>query len=273
MIFELSKDEFHKCKSIINENGSVEVKAVVSGVNPGRIFVDHPNFPSTGLIWLGNNDGFYFIGDENNDAFNHELNSYIDSVIIKEAKKVELAWFEGIGNHPQWNKTIERIFKHRKLGSWNQRVYTINIEDFREKIDPEIEKEYTVFMINKSLFENDSIKNNDYLYSKILETWPSLDAFFSKGVGMCIIHQQEIVSVCISSFVFENIHCIDIETINNHQGKKLAQKVAYRYVKECFERGIIPYWDVMETNKPSITVAEHIGFTKDFQYVGYEFTL
>ncbi|MBM7583982.1 hypothetical protein JOC86_000519 [Bacillus pakistanensis] len=41
--------------------------AVVEGINPRRIFVDDHVSPSSGLIWLGNNDGFIFIGNENND--------------------------------------------------------------------------------------------------------------------------------------------------------------------------------------------------------------
>ena len=74
-----------------------------------------------------------------------------------------------------------------------------------------------------------------------------------------------------SGFVFENIHCIDIETIEGHQGRKLAQKIAHSFVKDCLENDIIPYWDCMELNKPS--VAENVGFTNVFNYVGYYFYL
>ena len=70
---------------------------------------------------------------------------------------------------------------------------------------------------------------------------------------------------------FENIHCIDIETIEGHQGRKLAQTVAHSFVKECLENNIIPYWDCMELNKPSVAVVENVGFTNVFNYVGYYF--
>ena len=95
--------------------------------------------------------------------------------------------------------------------------------------------------------------------------------FFNEGIGYCIVYDDLIVSVCFSGFVFENIHCIDIETIEGHQGRKLAQKIAHSFVKDCLENDIIPYWDCMELNKPSVAVVENVGFTNVFNYVGYYF--
>ncbi|MHC2832049.1 GNAT acetyltransferase-like protein [Bacillus sp. F9_6S_D1_P_5] len=117
MISELNKTDFYKCNRLVNEKGQLEVKAVIAGVNPGRIFVDNIYSPHSGLIWLGNNDGFFFIGNAENEKFNNEMNSFIDNIIIPEARKVGLTCFEAIGNHSKWNKTIERIFQHRKLKS------------------------------------------------------------------------------------------------------------------------------------------------------------
>ncbi|AFU13748.1 GNAT family N-acetyltransferase [Bacillus toyonensis] len=273
MISELSKDDFYKCSSLINEQGQVEVKAVIAGMNPGRIFVDNISSPNSGLIWLGNNDGFFFIGSAENEKFNNEINSFIDNVIEPEARKVGLNCFEAIGNHSKWNKTIERIFQHRNLKSWNQRVYTQKKEDYEDHYGPKIEEGYTVLKMSKALYENKGniLKNIEFLQSKILEFWSSPDRFFNEGIGYCIVYDDLIVSVCFSGFVFDNIHCIDIETIEGHQGKKLAQKIAHSFVKDCLENNITPYWDCMELNKPSVAVVENVGFTNVCNYVGYYF--
>lgn len=66
---------------------------------------------------------FFFIGNESNEAFNSELNYFIDTIIIPEARKIELTWFEGIGDHNKWDKTIKRVFENRHLGSWDQSLY------------------------------------------------------------------------------------------------------------------------------------------------------
>lgn len=60
-----------------------------------------------------------------------------------------------------------------------------------------------------------------------------IGSFFNEGIGYCIVYDDVIVSVCFSGFVFENIHCIDIETIEGYQGRKLAQKIAHSFVKDC----------------------------------------
>ncbi|PDY35867.1 GNAT family N-acetyltransferase [Bacillus wiedmannii] len=273
MISELNKNDFYQCNGLVNEKGQLEVKAVIAGVNPGRIFVDNIYSPNSGLIWLGNNDGFFFIGSSENEKFNNEISSFIDKVIEPEARKVGLNCFEAIGNHSKWNKTIEKIFQHRKLKSWNQRVYTLKREEYEDHYGPKIEQGYTVLKMSKALYENQggSLKNIEFLQLKILEFWPSLNSFFNKGIGYCIVFDNMIVSVCFSGFVFENIHCIDIETIEGHQGRKLAQRIAHSFVKECLENNIIPYWDCMELNKPSVAVVENVGFTNVFNYVGYYF--
>ena len=273
MISELKKAEFLLCKDLLNEQGQLEAKAVIEGVNPGRVFVDDYKTPTTGLVWLGNNDGFLFIGDERNEKFNAEINHFIDTVITPEARKVDLAWFEGVGNHKKWDKVIEKLFEHRKLGCWNQRVYTLQKDDYKRNYPLPIEHGYSVVKISDTLYSNtdQAMTNIEFLYSKIAEFWSSAEEFFQEGIGYCIVCKNEIVSVCFSGFVVDNVHCIDIETLEEHQGKKLAQRVAAAFVEDCLDNNLVPYWDCMESNKPSVGVAENLGFRNRFNYKGYEF--
>ncbi|KOP78075.1 acetyltransferase [Lysinibacillus sp. FJAT-14745] len=272
MITELQQNEFYRCKELLNKQGQLEVQAVVEGVNPGRIFVDNIDTPRTALIWLGNNDGFLFIGNEDNEQFNNQINGFVDRVIVPEAKKVGLHYFEGIGNHPKWNQTIEKIFKHRELGSWKQRVYKLHKNNYIANNEPDIKEGYTVLKIDNALFNDNTIKNPEYLQSKILSFWSSPECFLNEGIGYCVVYKHHIISLCFSGFVVENVHCIDIETLEAHQGNKLAQKLAHYFVKDCLAQGSTPYWDCMDSNKPSIAVAKNIGFTNVFNYVGYEFS-
>lgn len=276
MITELQSSEFYKCKELLHEQGQLEAKAVVERVNPGRVFVDNVETPASGLIWLGNNDGFFFIGNESNEAFNSELNYFIDTIIIPEARKIELTWFEGIGDHNKWDETIKRVFENRHLGSWDQRVYILQKEDYKgNSFEPVIKASYSVVKISESLFQkrDQSVENIDFLQSRILESWSSINSFLEKGIGYCVIYKSKIVSICFSNFAVDNTHAIAIETLKEHQGKKLAQKAALTYVKECLKNNLIPYWDCMDSNKPSIAVAENLGFRNAFNYTGYEFKM
>ncbi|GIN73106.1 acetyltransferase [Bacillus sp. J14TS2] len=272
MIKELDKTVFGRCKGLLNNKRQIEALAVIEGTNPGRVFVDDLTIPTSGMIWLGNNDGFFLIGNEENREFNNVLNHFIDDVIIPEAKKVGLDCFEGIGIHERWNKTIEHVFKGRKLESWMQKAYTLHANGNLNIREPVIDKRYETVRINQSFFENcSSMKNIEFLNSKILESWSSISDFLNKGIGYCILYDNEIVSVCFSGFVAENIHSIYIETLVAHQGRKLAQKVARLFIQDCLEKNILPYWECMEENKASITIAESIGFKNTYNYKGYAF--
>lgn len=273
MICELKMPEFYKCRDLLYENGQLEAKAVVEGINPGRIFVDDTDSPKSGLIWLGNNDGFIFIGNEKNEGFHSEIAHFIDAVIIPEARKIGLTWFEAIGNHNKWDDTIQKIFENRHLGSWNQRVYTLQQVDYRNDIELKIGEGYNIVKISEILFNNrdHAISNIEFLRSKILECWSTPESFFHNGVGYCVINKDKIVSLCFSGFVVGHVHGIDIETHREHQGKKLAQNIAFSFVEECLAKNLLPYWDCMDSNKPSIAVAEKIGFRNVFNYVGFEF--
>lgn len=275
MIFELDKSEFYKCSCMLNPEGQIEAAAVLSGVNPGRFFVDNAEQPESGFIWLGNNDGFIFIGKESNESFNGELNAFIDHVIAPEATKAGLEWFEAICNHRGWEKTLEALFQHRNAESWRQRVYRYTKKDYVQDGLDELNQECDVMEVSRKLYENDDnfIHNIKFLHSKILSFWASPDHFFEKGIGYCVVHRNQVVSICFSGFVAGNVHCMDVETDEAFQGKKLAQTAGRQFVIACLERNEIPYWDCMESNKASISVAERLGFTRVFSYSGYAFPL
>ncbi|MBP2079417.1 GNAT family N-acetyltransferase [Oceanobacillus polygoni] len=275
MISELNKEEFYKCKYLLSDQGLLEARAVTEGVNPGRVFVDNIETPASALIWLGNNNGFIFIGNEKNERFNKDLNHFIDTIIVPQATKVGLKWFEGIGDHSRWDATIKEVFKKHKLGSWNQRVYMIHKDDYKYHDELRIATGYKLTKVCKGTFENkdNSIKNIEFLRSNILESWSSSETFFRNGIGYCMIYKNEIVSICFSGFAAGKVHAVTIETLEEHRGKKLAQNIAKAFVNDCLTNNMLPYWDCMESNKPSIAVAENIGFRNIFNYAGYEFSL
>lgn len=118
MIHELEKEHFHRCASLVIKDRHIEVQAIVSGVDPGRIYVDDPAAPRSAMIWQGNLDGFSFLGDPTNDAFNQAVPEFVEQAIAPDARRLGLGWFEGYGHHPRWDATIEKMLltKSRQNG-------------------------------------------------------------------------------------------------------------------------------------------------------------
>ncbi|MBU5439156.1 GNAT family N-acetyltransferase [Tissierella sp. MSJ-40] len=274
MICELNKSQFYRCNDIVKQSRNIEGKAIIAGINPGRIFVDDLKTPKTAMIWQGNLDGFIFIGDSRNDSFNKEINNYINKVIKPQAKALGMEWFECISDNPNWYLTFEdEIFSDRKLSSWDQYVYSLTLHDFKSVKKPEIDQQYIVKKISPDILNDKKLQNLGFLESKIKEFWESQNDFFENGFGYCILHNNSIVSICMTGFRYKEIHGIDIETVKLHRGKNLAQYVAYSFVENCFVNGFTPYWDCMEVNYPSNAVAKRLGFKRKFEYKGYEFEL
>ncbi|QHE62519.1 GNAT family N-acetyltransferase [Rossellomorea vietnamensis] len=271
MISELKPSEFYRCKALLVHGGLLESKAAIEGMHSDRIFVDDLLSPTTGFIWLGSNNGFIFIGNEENADFNSQLNHHFNTVIKPDANKMGQTSFEAIGDHQKWNKTIKSVFGENLKG-YNQKVYELQKYHYIQKHEPHFEQGYETVKITKSILENsgsETYRNIEFLQSKLLQFWPSFDRFLLHGVGYMVVYEKEIVSICLSGVVAGNVHGVDIETLPHHQGKKLAQKVTNAFVQDCFENEITPYWDCMDINEPSVSVAEKLGFRNKHNYMWY----
>ncbi|MDX5475040.1 MAG: GNAT family N-acetyltransferase [Bacillaceae bacterium] len=268
MIYELERSDFYRCKGLLSAEVNVEVNAIIEGNNTGRVFVDNPTSPRSGLVLLGNNDGSFLIGDSTTNSFNSELKNF-----ILEDKSLGLEYFEVAGIHPLWNETILTIFNEKAIQKWTQKVYKIVEECYVKADSPKIEENYQTEKLTKDILTSNEITNSKEISATILESWRSIDEFLQLGIGYCVIYNHEIVSICFSNFVTANNQCIHIETNEAHRGKQLAKKLAHLFVHECFKHDLLPYWDCTTTNVASVAVARSVGFVEDFWYDVYGFEL
>ncbi|WP_158736312.1 GNAT family N-acetyltransferase [Alteribacillus sp. YIM 98480] len=272
MICELEPDAFDRCIPLLEPDSHVEAKAVVEGVNSGRIFVNNSLSPEAGMVWLGNNDGFFFIGNEGQADFNNEIVKYVEEVIKPEMVEKELFYFEMMGNHSGWHSTVQKLFIHRSLTSCTQHVFILKPNDYVPK-NTAVRPPYKIKKITKAFYEEErNIINISYLDRKIQESWSSKEDFFKKGLGYCIVCEDEIVGICHTNFAADKRQCIAIEISEAHQNQGLAKTIGHYYVKDCFRQGFLPYWDCMDSNKSSQAVADHLGFTHQFSYPSYAFS-
>ncbi|MCP4709616.1 MAG: GNAT family N-acetyltransferase [Planctomycetes bacterium] len=272
MISELAKNKFRSIDNLLqNENYDVEVKSVIRGNNPGRVFVDDPENPQTAMIWANGIEGFYLIGQEKNPKFNNHLDQYIERVIRPLAIESGLDWFEVSGNNPTWAIEIPKIFQNRQLTKSYQSVYRIkDLNSVPVSINSP-ETGFQVLRLNRVIFDSDKIENIDFLVSKILLFWDSIDNFLDKGFGFYILANNLIVSLCFSAFVADNIQAIDIETQPEYRRKGLGRQVALKYMDYCRRQRLLPHWDCMKENIASALLAESIGFSKYFDYALFYF--
>lgn len=123
-----------------------------------------------------------------------------------------------------------------------------------------------IHKIDADLLESRRLENHSFVEKKILCFWDSLDIFLDQGFGYFVELDNHVVSLCLSAFVADHTHAIDIETLEGYRRKNYGAAVANAFVQECTQSGIHPYWDCTPENTGSIRIAQTIGMSYDFDY-------
>ena len=99
------------------------------------------------------------------------------------------------------------------------------------------------------------------------ENYPCWAAFQAEGSGAVVYHGGEIVAAASSFLNVNNEVELDVSTLEDHRGKKLATACVARMLQDCMKRGIIVHWDAQ--NDVSRHLAEKFGFEAEQEYSVY----
>lgn len=272
MIKEISKSQFERVTPLLNTNQlNIEVKSIIKGTNPGRIFVDSVDQPKSAMIWSDGQKGFYFIGDENNIEFNKSLDDFIDSELKEKCIDLGLKRFEFSGETENWNPIFLEIFKHRELNISKQMIFRIEKKDWKDYLKRENTTDYKLYKIDKSLILNKKYRNTEFLVDEILRWWSSIEDFLEKSHGFCMIDHDTITNYSIGNFYFDKVMTIGIETLKKYRRKGLSQITSEAFIEECFKDNITIQWECMKENHPSYRLAKKMGFNKSSEYTLFSF--
>ncbi|MGD9030781.1 MAG: GNAT family N-acetyltransferase [Anaerolineae bacterium] len=249
-----------------------EASAVLVGNNPGWVFVDDVDRPRSALVWAHGMQGFYLVGDAENASFLEQLDTTIDEVLKPRLRELGVAWFEVSGDEA-WNPVIEIALAKRSLERNQQLVYTLESANLGSATHCGRGDRLKLLSAEECLASDLLTTSREFLLSKLLRFWGSVDAFLGTGIGCVLVCEREIASLCFSGFVVGNVHVVDIETRASHQGKGYAQIVAHAFIAEGIERRLRLHWDCMAENTGSVRLAEKLGLTRSRAYTLYCFPL
>jgi RimJ/RimL family protein N-acetyltransferase len=271
VIIELNIHEYKRIKPLLQvlklEDHPV-INGVIDGNNRGRIFVDDDVKPTVALVWA-KMEMIYFIGDYKNKDFNRNLELFILNIIKPEALEIgdtdfNLELYPFIG----WDLFVKKNF--RVLLNVGLRVPFIFDKDlFLEYLQKPIKiyPGYEIHRIDQKIIDLDQEK---IIQNEILKFWESLDSFFHKGFGYCVMKDNLVIGSCISVFVSGNEFEIGINTYGKeHRGKGLASRVAREFIRECIEMEGNPHWTTEIFRKDSIAIAKKLGFIELPSYKVY----
>jgi hypothetical protein len=223
------------------------------------------NFPIIGSVLDGLQSGKVFTNNLENPKCAFVLHTFGWSQIFGEAD----------------NKFIENlkqyIFKLEKFQSIKIRNYTPSFSEIFENSNSQL-AERCKFKVKglktKNLkvganYEIKKINNlnckkiNDHLNIDLFTRfWPSEISFNNNSFGFLVECKGEVVSVCYSCGIYNNIHEIDVFTKVPHRGKGIAKIVCTNFINYCFQNKLKPNWDCFINNVGSIELSKSLGYEK-----------
>ena len=123
----------------------------------------------------------------------------------------------------------------------------------------ELPESYRLAGMDETAFEQ-----HPFSHGKNYSGWA---AFQAEGSGAVVYRGGEIVAAA-SSFLNVNKEVeMDVATLEDHRGKKLATACVARMLQDCMKRGITVHWDAQ--NDVSRHLAEKFGFEAEQEHSVY----
>lgn len=269
LIHKLKKSEYHTVGNLMaGVKNFPEVYAVTNRINPGEVYVDNNN-PKSALVWNQGMQGFYFIGEVNNDKFKRNIKEYVNDTLLNELLDKGINWFEISSISDIWYEIIEEIFADRNIQYEHQLVNRMS-EKPDDLLKDASSGDYNIQKMDREVLQT-NITNLEFITDELELFWGTLENFFSNGTCYFAVEDNKAVSICYSGFRANNIETIGIETLSEYRKKGYAYELGIKFIEDCNERNVIPYWDCSKENIGSRRLAEKLGFEKTAEYRCYWF--
>jgi RimJ/RimL family protein N-acetyltransferase len=225
------------------------IDAVIAANSPARVWADDLATPRMALLWDGTHS-VYLVGAVDHvgacrELFEREIAPAGRGVLkLHAADAAVSAVCTGQSLHRR-----ERVFYRGESSAIARRPQ-------------QIPAGFQISSINDKFAELGALANFADVTAEIGSCWNSLADFRRAGFGFCAHDADTIVCWCTAEYVSDGRCGIGIETAPEYRGRGFATLTASAFAGHCAERGIVPHWDAWSSNRPSVAVAEKLGFRK-----------
>ncbi|GAP12552.1 GNAT acetyltransferase [Longilinea arvoryzae] len=222
-------------------------EAVCERINPGRVFVDRADAPSSAWIWLACGY-FYLCGQPPADAA-QSLADQMNADLVQAWAAVGERGLVLAPLSAGWQAVLEGFLAGKHYAPIYRREYRLNPGRFRPSAAP------PGFRLRRMDAD---------LLARLggMTTWRSPADFLAHGLGFCLLDGEEIAAHCASVFASRTRVEIDVHTAEGCRRRGLAHAAASALVKACLEEGREPNWECFWNNEPSNALAGSLGFEK-----------
>jgi RimJ/RimL family protein N-acetyltransferase len=108
-------------------------------------------------------------------------------------------------------------------------------------------------------------------YEDTVRRHGSAEAFLERGMGVCLMHGDEILSEAYAGKAIAGIRELGAITAEPHRNRGYATMTCAYLVLACERAGYDTYWNCATTNLPSVAVARKMGYRteREFRWWGW----
>jgi len=252
-ISELKQAQFHRISSQLGRYSQYPVvNAMLEGNVSGRVFADDIDNPKSAFVLT--NAGFsYLIGLPQNDTFNLGLKELLDNEIFPEIQATDDSTLIFYPLSDGWETPLKGMLDGRKVLDLFRKQYTFNPVKFAHHADQQkqVPAGFQMQFIDQASLERFGVD---------MFPWESPQAFLDKGFGFWLLKNKEIACECSSVFIGGGAVEINIHTDEKYRLQGLATIATTAFITECLDRHLRPNWECWWDNKPSVSLAQKLGF-------------
>ncbi|MFD7159840.1 GNAT family N-acetyltransferase [Kribbella sp. NPDC059898] len=125
---------------------------------------------------------------------------------------------------------------------------------------------FHISAIDDRFSELSNLSNWSEVVAEIESCWRSVREFRRTGFGFVTHDAETVVCWCTAESVSDRKCGIGIETVAPYRDRGFATQTAARFLEQCAERGLVPFWDAWRANLPSVAVANKLGLQEAETY-------
>lgn len=235
--------------SLFDPSGPTALRclAVLAGGNAGRILTDDASHPAWGVVWEADDGTMYLGGSPSSQVVRRAV-----AVFRREGnvlfgfreRNAQMDLFPPVPDAAAMCLEFDRSLDTAALAGYLDRL-------------PE---GFTVHRMDRTRLES-----SPHCAASVIR-YGSLENFLDKGLGMCVLHGQIIVSESYADMSVGGVREIGVTTQEAYRGQGLATISCAHLIRICAELGDRTYWDCAKHNPASAAVARKLGFGSEREY-------
>jgi GNAT superfamily N-acetyltransferase len=246
---------------------NLTIPAALAGDCLGRFFVDSVSEPTVAVAFTTETTAL--VGAQDGPGVIALLRTFIYEKVFAGLASVEDSGSMSLQvDPPSWEQCLPDVIPDRDIEK-AERFHYVCRHQTRD-CRPDLPEGYELRAINQDLLANSDLLVPEAIPETIELLWGDISQLVSRGAGLCIVHDDRVVSWCLADCASNDRIEIGVRTLPAYRRQGLASTVAAATVENCFQRGFAEIgWHCEADNTASWKTAEKAGFHRERQYSRY----